>query len=107
MPAPRPESTRQNSTASSSSSGPPSPADRTSSSTDDEQSPDDELTADLGEREIEVLRLLAEGCDTSEVAARLYYSERTVKNVVSRAIRHLGVRNRAQAVAVATRSGLL
>ena len=68
---------------------------------------DEEVTAGLGEREVEVLRLLAEGCDTSEVAARLYYSERTVKNVVSRAIRHLGVRNRAQAVAVATRSGLL
>lgn len=73
----------------------------------EEEGDDDEVTAGLGEREVEVLRLLAEGCDTSEVAARLYYSERTVKNVVSRAIRHLGVRNRAQAVAVATRSGLL
>ena len=36
----------------------------------------------LSEREIEVLRLIAEGLDTTEVAGRLCYSERTVKNVL-------------------------
>lgn len=61
----------------------------------------------LAVREIEVLRLLAEGLDTSEIARRLSYSERTIKHVISGAITRLGLRNRTQAVAYAIRRGVL
>jgi DNA-binding NarL/FixJ family response regulator len=58
-------------------------------------------------REVEVLRLLADGLDTAEIAARLSYSERTIKNIIHRMITRLGVRNRAHAVAYAARVGIL
>ena len=63
--------------------------------------------AGLSEREIEVLRLVAEGLETSEIAARLCYSERTVKGVVHEITTRLRLRNRAQAVAYAVRQGLI
>lgn len=58
-------------------------------------------------REVEVLRLLAEGLDTTEIAARLNYSERTIKNIVFAVTRRLRVRNRTHAVAYAMRMGAL
>jgi DNA-binding NarL/FixJ family response regulator len=61
----------------------------------------------LSEREIDVLRLVAEGCETSEIAAKLCYSERTVKGVVHEITTRLRLRNRAQAVAYAVRQGLI
>jgi DNA-binding NarL/FixJ family response regulator len=61
----------------------------------------------LSEREIEVLRLVADGLETSEIAARLCYSERTVKGVVHEITTRLRLRNRAQAVAYAVRQGLI
>jgi DNA-binding NarL/FixJ family response regulator len=61
----------------------------------------------LDNREREVLRLLAEGEDTREVAARLCYSERTVKNIVHDLLMKMHCNNRAHAVAVATRQGLI
>ena len=63
--------------------------------------------AGLSEREIEVLRLVAEGLETSEIAERLCYSERTVKGVVHEITTRLRLRNRAQAVAYAVRQGLI
>jgi DNA-binding NarL/FixJ family response regulator len=59
------------------------------------------------DRELRVLRLLSEGCDTREIARRLSYSERTVKNVIQDMIRRFGVRNRSHAVAFALREGLI
>ena len=59
------------------------------------------------DREIRVLNLLSEGCDTREIARRLCYSERTVKNVIQDMTRRLGVRNRSHAVAYALRQGLI
>ena len=56
-------------------------------------------------REREVLRLLADGMSTREVAARLAYPERTVTGVVQDLMLRLNVRNRAQAVASAVRNG--
>jgi DNA-binding NarL/FixJ family response regulator len=61
----------------------------------------------LSEREIEVLRLVAEGLETSEIAEKLCYSERTVKGVVHEITTRLRLRNRAQAVAYAVRQGLI
>lgn len=61
----------------------------------------------LSEREIAVLRLVAEGLDTGEIAKRLAYSERTIKNVIHDVTSRLNLRNRSQAVAYALREGLI
>jgi DNA-binding NarL/FixJ family response regulator len=63
--------------------------------------------AGLSDREVDVFRLLAEGFDTAEVATKLNYSERTVKNVIHGAVTRLKLRNRTHAVAYALRSGVL
>ncbi len=66
------------------------------------------LTASgLESREADVLRLLAEGLDTQEIAERLSYSERTVKNIIHGVLSRLNLRNRTHAVAFALRTGLL
>jgi DNA-binding NarL/FixJ family response regulator len=59
------------------------------------------------ERELEVLRLLAEGLDTGEVAVKLNYSQRTVKNIIYGVMTRFGLRNRTHAVAYAIRTGAL
>jgi DNA-binding NarL/FixJ family response regulator len=61
----------------------------------------------LSKREINVLRLVAEGLDTAEIARHLSYSERTIKNVIHDVTSRLQLRNRSQAVAYAMREGLL
>jgi DNA-binding NarL/FixJ family response regulator len=61
----------------------------------------------LTEREVEVLRLVADGLDTGEIAVRLSYSERTIKNVIHDVTTRLQLRNRSQAVAYALREGLI
>jgi len=61
----------------------------------------------LTEREIAVLRLLADGLDTSEVGRELFYSERTVKNIVHDVTSRLDLRNRTHAVAYALKQGLI
>lgn len=63
--------------------------------------------ASLTVREQQVLSLIADGYPTREVAQRLCYSERTVKNVLHDATTKLGVRSRSQAVAHAVRDGLI
>ncbi|HEY2705474.1 MAG TPA: response regulator transcription factor [Candidatus Dormibacteraeota bacterium] len=61
----------------------------------------------LTERETKVLRLIAEGYDTVEVGRRLFYSDRTVKNIVHDITTRLHLRNRVHAVAYALRQGLI
>jgi len=61
----------------------------------------------LSEREMKVLRLLSEGMDTAEVGQRLFYSERTVKNIIHDVTSRLELRNRTHAVAYAIREGLI
>ncbi|MER5601565.1 LuxR C-terminal-related transcriptional regulator, partial [Streptomyces sp. NPDC002265] len=59
------------------------------------------------DRELAVLRQLAAGFSTTEIAAALHYSERTVKYIIHElTVRH-GLRNRVHAVAYALRQGLL
>jgi DNA-binding NarL/FixJ family response regulator len=61
----------------------------------------------LSERELRVLRLLADGMDTAEVGRELFYSERTVKNIVHDITSRLELRNRTHAVAYAIKQGLI
>lgn len=61
----------------------------------------------LTEREASVLRLLADGFDTAEVGRQLFYSERTVKNIIHDVTSRLELRNRSHAVAYAIREGLI
>ncbi|WP_461022461.1 response regulator transcription factor [Thalassiella azotivora] len=61
----------------------------------------------LSARERDVLRLLADGCDTRQIATDLCYSERTVKNVVHDVLMKMHCRTRAHAVALATREGVI
>lgn len=61
----------------------------------------------LTDRETKVLRLIAEGHDTNEIAERLCYSQRTVKNVLHDVTTRLQLRNRSHAVAYAVREGLI
>jgi len=61
----------------------------------------------LAPREVDVLRLVAEGMETGEIADKLSYSERTVKNVMHNLTTRLRLRNRAHAVAYALREGYI
>jgi DNA-binding NarL/FixJ family response regulator len=61
----------------------------------------------MADREIRVLRLVADGKDTKEIAHALSYSERTVKNVLHDVTTRFQLRNRSQAVAYALREGLI
>jgi DNA-binding NarL/FixJ family response regulator len=61
----------------------------------------------LTEREVKVLKLLAEGFDTNEVGHQLFLSERTVKNTVHDVTSRLNLRNRTHAVAYALKQGLI
>jgi DNA-binding CsgD family transcriptional regulator len=61
----------------------------------------------LDGRRLEVLRLLAAGADTREIARHLGYSDRTIKSVIREIQLALGTRNRAQAVAEGVRQGLI
>lgn len=69
--------------------------------------PHDLTTAGLYTREVEVLRLLAEGMGTLEIARRLSYSERTVRNILHGLLTRMKLRNRAHAVAYALRNGVM
>jgi DNA-binding NarL/FixJ family response regulator len=64
-------------------------------------------TSGLSPREIDVLRLMADGFDTNEIAGKLCYSERTVKNVIYGVTHRLKLRNRSHAVAYALRAGMI
>jgi len=61
----------------------------------------------LADREVEVLRLVADGLDTAEIASRLSYSQRTIKTVLHDVTTRLQLRNRSHAVAYALREGLI
>ncbi|MGH3902091.1 MAG: helix-turn-helix transcriptional regulator [Pseudonocardiaceae bacterium] len=61
----------------------------------------------MSTREVDILRLVAEGLDTAEIAVKLSYSERTVKNALHDVTSRLQLRNRSHAVAYALKQGLI
>jgi len=69
--------------------------------------PDTSITASLSEREIAVLRLLAQGHSNAVIAERLFLAEGTIRNYVSVIFAKLGVADRTQAAALAWRHGLV
>jgi len=73
----------------------------------DEPSPASHTFGGLTQRELKVLRLLADGCTTGEIARELCYSERTIKNAIQALTARLQLRNRSHAVAYAVRQGLI
>ena len=65
------------------------------------------IRAELSERELEVLRLIANGKDNSQIAAALHISPKTVKNHISNILMKLQIENRIQAAVYAVRSGIV
>lgn len=61
----------------------------------------------LGAREEEVLQLIADGCATSEVAERMFISQKTVKNHLASIYDKLQARDRTQAVLMAVKMGIV
>lgn len=64
------------------------------------------ITSKLTDREIEVLRLIAQGLSNADIADRLFLSEGTVRNHVSAILAKLGVSDRTQAAVIAIQHGL-
>lgn len=60
----------------------------------------------LSPREREILALIGEGLTNRQIGKRLYLSEKTVKNNISRLLGKLGVERRVQAAVIATQSGV-
>src|SRR5690606_16436808 len=67
----------------------------------------DQPAASLSPRNVEVLRLLAQGAATRQISDQLGYSERTIKHAVAEILEELGARSRAEAVAMGIRRGLI
>ena len=65
------------------------------------------IRSELSQREIEVLKLIANGKDNAHIAADLHISPKTVKNHISNILMKLQIENRIQAAVVAVRSGLV
>jgi DNA-binding NarL/FixJ family response regulator len=65
------------------------------------------IQAELSDREIEVLKLIANGKDNALIAAELHISPKTVKNHISNILMKLQIDNRIQAAVYAVRSGLV
>ncbi len=65
------------------------------------------IRAELSDREIEVLKLIANGTDNAQIAAQLHISPKTVKNHISNILMKLQIDNRIQAAVYAVRSGIV
>jgi DNA-binding NarL/FixJ family response regulator len=65
------------------------------------------IRAELSDRELQVLRLIANGKDNAEIARELFISPKTVKNHISNILMKLQIDNRIQAAVYAVRSGIV
>lgn len=61
----------------------------------------------LSDREADVLRMISQGMEIREIAEKLSYSERTIKNTLHDVVNRFQLRNRAHAVAFALREGMI
>jgi DNA-binding NarL/FixJ family response regulator len=64
------------------------------------------LMAQLSDRELQVLKLIANGKDNAQIAGELFISAKTVKNHISNILLKLSIENRIQAAVYAVRSGI-
>ncbi|HLX55645.1 MAG TPA: response regulator transcription factor [Ktedonobacteraceae bacterium] len=71
------------------------------------QKSDEPAPEQLSAQQIVILRLVAQGLPSREIATRLYLSENTVKGYVQEILHRLGVKNRTEAVMVAVKQGWL
>lgn len=69
--------------------------------------PSAQLLELFSERELEVLRMLADGLTNAEIGARIHLSEGTIRNQISTILGKLNARDRTQAVVYAIRLGLI
>lgn len=69
--------------------------------------PQDAKNYDLTEREIDFLRLICDGCDNKEIAAKLYLAEGTVRNGISRLLEKLKLKDRTQLAVFAIKNNLV
>ncbi len=67
----------------------------------------EQIRTELSGREIEVLKLIANGRDNADIARQLHISPKTVKNHISNILMKLQIENRIQAAVYAVRSGLV
>jgi DNA-binding NarL/FixJ family response regulator len=65
------------------------------------------IRAELSDREIEVLKLIANGKDNAQIAGELHISPKTVKNHISNILMKLQIDNRIQAAVYAVKSGIV
>ena len=65
------------------------------------------IRAELSDRELEVLKLIANGKDNAQIARELFISPKTVKNHISNILMKLQIDNRIQAAVYAVRSGIV
>jgi DNA-binding NarL/FixJ family response regulator len=65
------------------------------------------IRTELSDREIQVLKLIANGKDNSMIAGELHISPKTVKNHISNILMKLQIENRIQAAVYAVRSGIV
>jgi DNA-binding NarL/FixJ family response regulator len=63
--------------------------------------------SELSDRELQLLRLIANGNDNAQIAAELHISPKTVKNHISNILMKLQIDNRIQAAVYAVRSGIV
>ena len=66
-----------------------------------------EAVGGLSERELGVVRLVAQGLSNAEIAARLYLSEATIKSHIARILDKLGLRDRVQIAVYAYEHGIV
>jgi DNA-binding NarL/FixJ family response regulator len=72
-----------------------------------ERRPPDAVRAELSDREVEVLRLLAAGKGNAEIAGELFISPKTVKNHIASILVKLQIENRIQAAVYAVKAGIV
>jgi len=65
------------------------------------------IRAELSDRELQVLKLIANGKDNAQIASELFISPKTVKNHISNILMKLQIDNRIQAAVYAVRSGIV